>query len=147
MNIALGRLPSHSICGHWCFLCSLQSLLARLSASSEEQRIILRNRAAQELRLQTSARANTLDEEGSSQEIDSRKRPREMADTDPGNVHQSRKPRTAKEGDEDATVAIISGSSYQAPRTEDGATGTAFPIAAAGRVRTAMLSDYEFFYL
>jgi hypothetical protein len=52
-----------------------------------------------------------------------------MADTDLENVHQSRKPRTAKEDDGDATTAI-SDSSYQAPGTEDVATGKVSPIAA-----------------
>jgi hypothetical protein len=99
--------------------------------NATERRMILRNRAAQELKLKTSTRANTLDEEVSPQEISSRKRAREMADTDLENVHQSRKPRTAKEDDGDATTAI-SDSSYQAPGTEDVATGKVSPIAAGG---------------
>jgi hypothetical protein len=92
--------------------------------------MILYNRAAQELKLKTSARANALDEEALPQEISSRKRVREMADTDLENVYQSRKPRTAEEDDGDATIAISSSSSYQAPGTEDVATGKVSPIAA-----------------
>ncbi len=92
--------------------------------------MILRNRAAQELRLKTPTRANTSDEEVLSQETSSRKRALEMADPDPENAHQSRKPRITKEDDRDATVAINSGSSYQAPGTEDIATGRVFLIAA-----------------
>jgi hypothetical protein len=49
--------------------------------------MILYNRAAQELKLKTSIRANTSDEEVLSQEISSRKRVREIADTDPENVY------------------------------------------------------------
>ena len=98
--------------------------------NATERRMILRIRAAQELKLKMSTRANTSDEEVSSQEISSRKRAREMADPDPENVHQSRKPRTAKEDDGNATVAITSGSSYQVPGTEDVATGKVSPIAA-----------------
>lgn len=89
--------------------------------------MILRNRAAQELRLKTPARANTSDNAVSLQETKSRKREREVADSE--NLYQSRQRRTEEE-DGGATVAISSGSSYQAPGTEDVATGKISSIAA-----------------
>lgn len=87
--------------------------------------MILRNRAVQELRLKTPARANTSEEEVLSQETSSRKRALEMADPDP-----EKKPRITKEDDRDATVTISSGSSYEAPGTEDVATGKVSLTAA-----------------
>jgi len=91
--------------------------------------MILRNKAAQELKLKASTRANTSDEEA--QGISSRKRARETADPDPDpeNVHHSRKPRTTKE-DGAATVVINSDSSYQAPGTEGVTTGNISLLAA-----------------
>jgi hypothetical protein len=92
--------------------------------------MILYNRTTQELKLKTSIRANTSDEDVSSQEISSRKRVQEIADTDPENIYQSRKLRTSKEDNRDATIAISSGSSYQAPGTKDVAIGKVSPITA-----------------
>jgi hypothetical protein len=84
-----------------------------------------------ELELEMSTIANISDEEVSFQEISSncyegvsRKRAREKADPDPGNSHQPRKRRIAKEDDVDATVAIRSDSSYQVTGTTDVARGT-----------------------
>lgn len=92
--------------------------------------MILYNRAAQELRLKTPIRANTSDKDVLSQETSSRKRALEMADPDPENVYQSRKPRITKEDDRDATVAISLGLFYQAPGTKDIATGKVSLITA-----------------
>jgi hypothetical protein len=47
-----------------------------------------------------------------------------MADADPENLHQPRKRQIAEEDDVDATMAISSDSSYQAPSTKDVARGT-----------------------
>ncbi|KAH7364891.1 hypothetical protein BKA65DRAFT_473192 [Rhexocercosporidium sp. MPI-PUGE-AT-0058] len=91
-----------------------------------ERRMILCKRASKELKLKRSTTANTADEEVSSQETGSRMRAREIADADPENLHQSRQRRTEQD-DRGATVAISSGSSYQAPGTEDVATGIATP--------------------
>jgi len=91
--------------------------------------MILRRRAAQELKSKTPTRANISDEEVLSQETSSRKRALELAGLDPEHTHQSRKPRITKEDDRDATAAISSGSSYQAPGTEDVATGKVSLIA------------------
>jgi hypothetical protein len=82
--------------------------------------MILRNRAAKELRLKTPARANTSDEEVLSQETSSRKRALGVADPDP-----EKKLRITKQDDKDATVAISSGSSYQAPETPTQCSGSA----------------------
>jgi hypothetical protein len=91
--------------------------------------MILCKRASKALKLKRSTTANTADEEVSSQEIGSRKRAREIADVDLENLHQSRQRRT-EEDDGGATVAISSGSSYQAPGTEDVVTSKVSPIAA-----------------
>jgi len=66
-----------------------------------------------------------------------------MADADLDNVHQSRKPRTAKEDDGDATVAISSGSSYQAPGTEDVATEIATPAHFGMSSNSALIPTHH----
>lgn len=92
--------------------------------------MILYNRTAQELKLKISRRANTSDEEVSSQEISSRKRVQEITDIDPENIYQSRKPQTAKEDNRDGTIVISSGLSYQVSGTEDIGIGKVSPIIA-----------------
>jgi hypothetical protein len=52
-----------------------------------DRRMILCKRASRELKLKRSTRANTVDEEFSSQEISYRKGAREMIDVDPENLH------------------------------------------------------------
>jgi hypothetical protein len=80
--------------------------------------------------LKTPTRANTSDEDVLSQETSSRKRALKIANPDPENAHQSQKPRITKEDNRDATMAISSGLSYQAPRTKDVATSKVSLITA-----------------